>query len=94
MTRVAGVRVRAALLCRGTSLIRNTPLLGPYSRTIYLGSCGGPRGAASYGRGTPVGVTGGGGGGGHECSCWVHAEQSERRVCLEMRLVQISQGLE
>ena len=39
---------------RGTSLIRNTPLLGTYSRT-YLGSFGGPRGMGdSYERGTPV----------------------------------------
>ena len=40
---------------RGTSLIRNTPLLGPYSRTMHLGSYGGPRGGAvSYERGTHV----------------------------------------
>ena len=29
---------------RSTSLIRNTPLLGPYSRAIYIGLYGGPRG--------------------------------------------------
>ena len=43
---------------RGTSLIRNIPLLGPSSRTIprVLGwSWGG--GAISYERGTPVGIT-------------------------------------
>ena len=40
---------------RGTSLIRNTPFLGPYSRTTYVGAYGGPRGGAvSYERGTPV----------------------------------------
>ena len=41
--------------CRGTSLIRNTPLLGPYSgpitRVVWW-SYG--RGAVSYERGTPV----------------------------------------
>ena len=40
----------------GTSLIRNTPLLGPYRRTIHRvlwWSWGG--GAVSYERGTPVG---------------------------------------
>jgi len=43
---------------RGTSLIRNTPLLGPYSRTIprVLGWFWGG-GAVSYERGTPVGIT-------------------------------------
>ena len=42
-------------LYRGTSLIRNTPLLGPYSKTIPRGkwwSWGG--GAVSHERGTPV----------------------------------------
>jgi len=40
---------------RGTSLIGNTPLLEPYSRTLprvtvglYLGSCGGPRGGVLF----------------------------------------------
>ena len=32
---------------RGTSLIRNAPLLGPYSR-LYLGSYGGPRGEGLF----------------------------------------------
>ena len=43
---------------RGTSLIINTPLLGPYSRTIprvLWWSCGG--GAVPHERGTPVIVT-------------------------------------
>jgi len=45
--------------CRGTLLITNTPLLGPYSGTIprvILGSMG--VGAASYQQGFPVKVPG------------------------------------
>ena len=39
---------------RGTSLIRNLPHLGPYSRPMP-GPLGGPKGVAvSYERGTPV----------------------------------------
>ena len=33
---------------RGTSLIRNTPLLGPYNLASYLGSYGGPRGRGCF----------------------------------------------
>jgi len=50
------VCVRACVcVYRGSSLMRNTTLLGP-SLGLYLGSYGGPRGggAVSYERGTPV----------------------------------------
>jgi hypothetical protein len=33
---------------RGTSLIRIIPLLGAYSRTIYLGTYGGPWGVGVF----------------------------------------------
>jgi len=47
--------VHAEQAYRGTSLIRNTPLLGPYSRTIprVLWWCQGGE-AVSYERGAPV----------------------------------------
>jgi hypothetical protein len=33
---------------RGTSLIKNTPLLGPYSRAMHLGLYDGPTGGGKY----------------------------------------------
>ena len=44
---------------RGTSLMRNTPLLGTYIRTFPRGGVYPGGGVASYERGTPVGGGGG-----------------------------------
>ena len=50
--KVNGIRVDCRY--RGTSLIRNTPSVGPCS-TLYLRTCGDPRGlGVSYERGSPV----------------------------------------
>ena len=58
--RAAGILL--IITCRGASLIKNTPLLGPYSSpTVVLGE-----GAVSCERGTPVATVRSDAGGGNE----------------------------
>ena len=51
----AGVERTRTLPCRGTSLMRNTPSLGPYSGLMPRALWWPKRGVVSYERGTPVG---------------------------------------